>query len=132
MSQLTGFVSSLPAGSETTLGERGARLSGGQRQRIGIARAIYNDPEVLVMDEATSSLDSATEKEIAAAVDKLAGDKTLIIIAHRLSTVRHCDNIVIMDKGKVVDHGTFEDLAERNSIFQNMIELASVSSGDPI
>ena len=130
MSQLTDFVRGLPAGSETTLGERGARLSGGQRQRIGIARAIYNDPEVLVMDEATSSLDSATEREISAAVNNLAGDKTLIIIAHRLSTVRHCDKIVIMDKGKVVDHGTFEDLAERNPLFQNMIELASVSSDD--
>ena len=132
MAQLTDFVGGLPEGPETTLGERGARISGGQRQRIGIARAIYNDPEVLVMDEATSSLDGATEREIAAAVDQLAGDKTLIIIAHRLSTVRHCNSIVMMDQGKVVDHGTFDDLAARNLNFQHMIKLASVSSGEPI
>ena len=132
MAQLTDFVRGLPEGTETKLGERGARLSGGQQQRIGIARAIYNDPEVLVMDEATSSLDGATEREIAAAVDQLAGNKTLIIIAHRLSTVRHCDKIVIMDQGKVVDHGTFDDLATRNSDFQNMIELAAVSPSEAI
>ena len=132
MSQLTDFVRELPAGTKTTLGERGARLSGGQRQRIGIARAIYNDPEVLVMDEATSSLDGATEREISSAVDKLSGEKTLIIIAHRLSTVRHCDKIVMMEKGEVIDHGTFDDLAARNSNFQKMIELASVSPGQQI
>ena len=132
MAQLTDFVGELPDGLETTVGERGARLSGGQRQRIGIARALYNNPEVLVMDEATSSLDGATERDIADAVDQLAGNKTLIIIAHRLSTVRHCDKIVVMDKGKVVDHGTFDDLVARNSDFQNMVELSSVSSSKPI
>ena len=132
MAQLTDFVRELPDGLETTVGERGARLSGGQRQRIGIARALYNNPEVLVMDEATSSLDGATERDIADAVDQLAGNKTLIIIAHRLSTVRHCDKIVVMDKGKVVDHGTFDDLVARNSDFQNMVELSSVSLSKPI
>ena len=124
LAQLNDVVNELPDGLDTIVGERGTRLSGGQRQRIGIARALYHDPEILVMDEATSSLDSETEMEIASAIDKLSGDKTLIIIAHRLSTVRHCDLIVLLDAGRIVDSGGFDDLASRNADFSRMVELA--------
>ena len=91
--QLTDFVRSLPEGLDTKVGERGVRLSGGQRQRIGIARALYGDPEFLVLDEATSALDSDTEQAVMEAIDSLHGRKTLLIIAHRLTTIRNCDLI---------------------------------------
>lgn len=103
--QLDEFVASLPAGLETTVGERGVRLSGGQLQRIGIARALYHDPEVLVLDEATSSLDAATERGVMAAVRALRGRKTLIIVAHRLSTVEHCDWLYRLEAGQIVEGG---------------------------
>jgi ABC-type multidrug transport system fused ATPase/permease subunit len=100
--RLDGFVASLPQGVDTTVGERGVRLSGGQRQRIGIARALYRDPEVLVLDEATSSLDTATEAEVMLAVNALHGTKTLIIVAHRLSTVADCDVVWRLEAGRLV------------------------------
>lgn len=110
--QLDEFVSSLPDGMNTMVGERGVRLSGGQRQRIGIARALYHDPPVLVLDEATSALDAATEQGVMKAVDALHGDKTLIIIAHRLSTVQHCDRLYRLEQGKVVEEGSFENVTK--------------------
>lgn len=103
--QLEQFISDLPQGLDTMVGERGIRISGGQRQRIGIARALYHDPQVLVLDEATSSLDTATEHEVMDAVRTMQGDKTLIIVAHRLSTVEHCDCIYRLEQGKVVEEG---------------------------
>jgi len=99
--QLKEFVESLPDKLETAVGERGVRLSGGQRQRIGIARALYHNPEIIFMDEATSALDNETEKEIIAAIDKLKGEKTLIIIAHRLTTIENCDIVFKINKGKL-------------------------------
>lgn len=99
--QLKEFVESLPDQLETTVGERGVRLSGGQRQRIGIARALYHNPEILFMDEATSALDNDTEREIMRAVDGLKGEKTLIIVAHRLSTIENCDIVFNMKRGKL-------------------------------
>nr|WP_088070507.1 ABC transporter ATP-binding protein [Gottfriedia luciferensis] len=104
--QLKEFVESLPDKLNTTVGERGVRLSGGQRQRIGIARALYNNPEIIFMDEATSALDNETEKEIMKAIDGLKGEKTLIIIAHRLTTIENCDIVFKMNKGRLVavDH----------------------------
>jgi ABC-type multidrug transport system fused ATPase/permease subunit len=104
--QLLDFVATLPEGLNTVVGERGVRLSGGQRQRIGIARALYHDPAVLVLDEATSSLDIATERDVMQAVNALQGDKTILIVAHRLSTVEHCDTIVRLERGEVVQVGT--------------------------
>lgn len=103
--QLEEFVSTLPQGLDTLVGERGVRLSGGQRQRIGIARALYYDPPVLVLDEATSALDTATEQGVMAAVNALHGNKTLLIVAHRLSTVAHCDFIFRLEGGHIVESG---------------------------
>jgi ABC-type multidrug transport system fused ATPase/permease subunit len=108
--QLDTFVDELPDGLETFVGERGVRLSGGQRQRIGIARALYRDPPVLVLDEATSALDIDTEKEVMAAVNSLHGAKTLIIVAHRLSTVADCDLLYRLDRGRVTQSGSFSEV----------------------
>jgi len=108
--QLEEFISELPNGVNTLVGERGVRLSGGQRQRIGIARALYHDPAVLILDEATSALDTETETGVMEAVEALHGAKTLIIVAHRLSTVAHCDTLYRLERGKVVACGNSRDL----------------------
>jgi ABC-type multidrug transport system fused ATPase/permease subunit len=112
--QLEDFVASLPEGIDTVVGERGVRLSGGQRQRIGIARALYHRPSVLVLDEATSSLDTETEHGVMQAVQALQGDKTVIIVAHRLSTVEYCDRLYRLDAGRIVDEGTFDEVMNRS------------------
>jgi ABC-type multidrug transport system fused ATPase/permease subunit len=111
--QLEEFVASLPEGMETVVGERGVRLSGGQRQRIGIARALYNNPEVLVLDEATSSLDTETEHGVMQAVQALQGNKTVIIVAHRLSTVEYCDRLYRLENARIVDEGTYSEVTSR-------------------
>ena len=103
---------------QTTLGERGIRLSGGQRQRIGIARALYHNPKILILDEATSALDNLTEKVVMEAVYKLSNKITIILIAHRLSTVKLCDNIYLLEKGKLKEQGTFEKLTQISDLFQ--------------
>ena len=121
-------VALLPRGTDTVLGDRGIRLSGGQRQRVAIARALYHDPELLVFDEATSSLDTETEKEITRVIDDLAGHKTLIIIAHRLSTVRDCTRLVFLKDGRVADIGGFDELARRNTDFSRMVAAADLNS----
>lgn len=110
LAQLSEFVASLPQGLETTVGERGIRLSGGQRQRIAIARALYRRPSVLVFDEGTSALDNATEDSLMDAIERLRGDHTIILIAHRLSTVRRCDKIVFVENGRVAGVDSFDDL----------------------
>jgi ABC-type multidrug transport system fused ATPase/permease subunit len=111
--QLEQFVNGAPQGLDTMVGERGVRLSGGQRQRIGIARALYRDPAVLVLDEATSSLDTATEQGVMEAVRALRGTKTVIIVAHRLSTVESCDRIYWLEKGSVIDQGEAMDMVSK-------------------
>jgi len=108
--QLEEFVNGLPAGLDTVVGERGVRLSGGQRQRIGIARALYHDPAVLVLDEATSALDTATERGVMEAVRVLQGTKTVIIVAHRLSTVQHCDRLYQLEKGQLTEPGSYSEV----------------------
>jgi len=110
----------LPQAYATTVGERGVRLSGGQRQRIGIARALYHDPEVLVLDEATSALDNLTEQAVMEAVNNLGHRKTIVLIAHRLSTVRECDKIFILEDGRLADQGTYQELLERSAHFRAM------------
>ena len=110
MAQLDEFVSTLPEGIDTQVGERGARISGGQRQRLGIARAMFTQPHLLVLDEATSSLDGATEASISNAIHALKGSTTVVVIAHRLSTVKNVDNVVYLSNGKVLAMGTFDEV----------------------
>ena len=120
--QLDAFIrTELPQDYDTPIGERGLRLSGGQRQRIGIARALYRDADLIVFDEATSALDNVTEQEVMAATEGLPGDKTLIMIAHRLSTVRRCDRILLLDKGRVAGFDTWERLEAENLTFQTLV-----------
>jgi ATP-binding cassette subfamily C protein len=109
--QLADFVKELPGGLETTIGERGVRLSGGQRQRIGIARAMYYDPAVLILDEATSALDNETEKAIVNTISGLKRSKTILVIAHRMTTIEDCDRVFVLDKGALVDNAVFEEEA---------------------
>jgi len=114
-------VESLPQGYQTRIGERGVRLSGGQRQRIGIARALYRDPEVLFLDEATSALDNVTEHAVMDAIHNLGRKKTIVLIAHRLTTVRDCDVIFVLDHGQLVGQGTYEELLATNMHFRAMV-----------
>jgi ABC-type multidrug transport system fused ATPase/permease subunit len=115
---LDSVVAELPEGVHTPLGERGVRLSGGQRQRVAIARALYRDPSVLILDEATSALDNETERTVMAAITGAGRTRTLVIVAHRLTTVEHCDEVIVLEAGRVVDRGTFSDLAERSAAFR--------------
>jgi len=122
--QLEEVIVKLPHGLDTPIGERGVRLSGGQRQRIGIARALYHDPELIIMDEATSALDSMTENEIVNQISRISETKTLIIIAHRISTIRECDHIYLIDSGKVRGSGGYESLMKTSELF---IRLATAT-----
>ena len=111
LAHLSSFISELEEGTETAVGERGVKLSGGQRQRIGLARALYNDPPVLVLDEATSALDKNTEDEVMQAIRELKGNKTILIIAHRTSTIAHCDLLFMIDGGSVSKVGPPENFS---------------------
>lgn len=122
VAQLDELICSLPNGIETVIGERGVKLSGGQRQRIGIARALYHNPQILVMDEATAALDNATEKAFMSAINNLKGKKTLIMIAHRLSTVKDCDIIYFMENGEIIDSGSYECLLKKNIVFRQLTD----------
>jgi len=115
-------VRDLPEGYDTRTGERGVRFSGGERQRVGIARALYHDPDVVILDEATSALDNVTETRVMGAIDELAPSKTLIIIAHRLSTVRNCDVIFFLEKGRVAALGTFDELRATHPLFRSLTD----------
>lgn len=124
LAHLDELLNQLPDGLDTTVGERGVQLSGGQRQRIGIARALYHDADILIFDEATSALDGITEKMIMDAIHDFSGKKTIVLIAHRLATVRKCDCIYLLTQGKVVDHGTYDELRERNPLFRQMADIS--------
>ncbi|MFN5391623.1 MAG: ABC transporter ATP-binding protein [Pseudanabaena sp.] len=118
--QLEELVNSLPEQLNTLVGEHGIRLSGGQRQRIGIARALYHNPEIIIMDEATAALDNTTEREFMQALEAMSGHKTMIMIAHRLSTVKNCDRLYLVKEGKVVDSGTYKELIQENLEFRQI------------
>lgn len=118
---LDDFLGSLEFGLETYVGERGVQISGGQKQRIGIARALYHDPEILIFDEATSALDGTSEKLILQSINSVLHEKTIIIIAHRLNTVKNCDTIYVMVDGEIVDSGNYEKLMTNSNIFQGMV-----------
>jgi ABC-type multidrug transport system fused ATPase/permease subunit len=125
IAQLDTFVrQELPSGYDTKVGERGVRLSGGQRQRVGIARALYHKADLIVFDEATSALDNLTEREVMAAIEAVPGDKTILMIAHRLSTVKACDRIILLEQGQIVGVGSWDELNERNATFRKLTDAA--------
>jgi ATP-binding cassette, subfamily B, bacterial MsbA len=117
------FIKDFPQGYDTVIGERGLKISGGQRQRIAIARAIYKNPPILIFDEATSQLDTESEKLVQDAINNLMKGRTVIVIAHRLSTIKHADKIVVIDKGLIADSGTHEDLLSRNPLYKKLYEM---------
>jgi ATP-binding cassette, subfamily B, bacterial PglK len=119
--RLDGFVRAQPDGLDTRVGDRGARLSGGERQRVGIARALYHNPAVLVFDEATSALDHETERAVVEAISRLRGDRTILMIAHRLSTVRGCDRLFLLEEGQLKDQGDFPALLLRHAHLQRSV-----------
>jgi len=123
IAQLKEFVYGLPEGLNTNVGERGAKLSGGQRQRLGIARAMFTNPKLLVLDEATSALDGQTEFDISSAINRLKGRVTVVMIAHRLSTVRHADTIIYLEKGRIVSTGSFEEVRNQVADFDRQAGL---------
>ena len=126
VAELDNFINEhMPEGYDTFVGERGTRLSGGQRQRVGIARAIYLDPDILILDEATSALDNVTEKAVMEAVHSLGGGRTIVMIAHRLSTVRHCDTIFMLDRGHLVASGKYDDLVAGSTRFRALHEATT-------
>jgi ATP-binding cassette, subfamily B, bacterial len=128
---LADFVASLPDGLDTVVGERGTRLSGGQRQRVAIARAFLKDAPILILDEATSHLDAVSEATVRAALDRLKQDRTTLVIAHRLSTVRGADAIVVLDRGRVVETGSHAELLARRGLYARLIaaQLSAVAAG---
>jgi ATP-binding cassette subfamily C protein len=121
----------LPKGLDTLLGDRGVRLSGGQRQRVSIARALYHNPALLILDEATNALDTESEHIIMQSLDELSGAKTIIIVAHRLSTVRNCNMIIVLDRGKIIDCGDHRTLIERCNFYRDLVKLSDISAPEP-
>jgi len=120
------FIAMLPEGYDTNIGDRGSKLSGGQRQRLTIARALLKNPPVLILDEATSALDSESEQLVQAALDRLLQNRTALVIAHRLSTVQHADEIIVLDAGRIAERGTHESLLAQGGIYRKLVELQAL------
>jgi len=122
-----GFISALPEGYATQVGERGVQLSGGQKQRVAIARAVLKDPPVLILDEATSALDAESEHLVHEALERLMRDRTSLVIAHRLSTVKNAQRVVVLDRGKVVQSGTHAELMQSDGVYSRLVQHQFVS-----
>ncbi|MCL4171038.1 UNVERIFIED_CONTAM: hypothetical protein GTU68_045687, partial [Idotea baltica] len=128
MANIHDFIhAELPAAYDTVVGERGVRLSGGQRQRLGLARALYRQPSLLVLDEATSALDGITEQAVIESIKQIADELTIIIIAHRLSTVRHADCIYVLQSGRIIERGTYDELMETSLLFRKMAQVPEIN-----
>ncbi len=126
------FIERLPDRYDTLIGERGVRLSGGQRQRLAIARAVLADPRIFILDEATSNLDSESERLIQQSLASLLRGRTSFVIAHRLSTIRHADRILVLDDGAIVEVGSHDELMAWSGQYRDMVELQRIESGDAI
>jgi subfamily B ATP-binding cassette protein MsbA len=125
------FIVQLPQGYQTLLGERGTRLSGGQRQRLAIARAVLRDPPILILDEATSALDSESERLVQDAIHRLMQDRTVLVIAHRLATVRHADQILVLDDGRIIERGSHAELLAGGGLYCRLAATAGPGGPGP-
>ena len=122
------FIRHLPQGYDTVIGDRGMKLSGGERQRIAIARALLKDPPILILDEATSQLDSQAERIVQSALDRLMQGRTVFVIAHRLSTVRNAHKIVVLDKGRIVEEGSHDELLRKDGLYRRLYQLQELAN----
>jgi subfamily B ATP-binding cassette protein MsbA len=120
------FICKKEKGYDTNIGDRGSKLSGGERQRMTIARAVLKNPPILILDEATSSLDTESERLVQDAINNLMTNRTSIVIAHRLSTIRHADEIIVLNKGEIAERGTHDQLIEYNGIYHKLVEMQEV------
>jgi subfamily B ATP-binding cassette protein MsbA len=120
------FIRQKEQGYDTNIGDRGSKLSGGERQRLTIARAVVKNPPILILDEATSSLDTESERLVQDAINNMMQNRTSIVIAHRLSTIRHADEIIVLQKGKIVERGTHEQLISQNGFYRKLVEMQEV------